>query len=163
MSKAHQYIIKAAALRAQADKLEKVAVLVDQDVDSGSGSMSTAAKVGLGLGAGALGLGALGGAGALGFSAGGVRGLATGGALATKHLALQRARDLKAVRNAALKPALIWGGALGAIPLIFGAHPILTGIGALLGAAGGGMSGYSLATLRNNIKDYKALKKAGLW
>jgi hypothetical protein len=163
MSKARQCIIKAAALRAQADKLEKVAVSVDQDVDSGSGSWSTAAKIGLGLGAGALGLGALGGAGALGFSAGSVRGLIAGHALANRWRALQRARDLKAVRNSMATSALTWGGIRGIGSLLAGAHPVVAGVDALLGGMQGGTFGYNLASLRNNIKDYMALKDAGLW
>lgn len=159
MNKARQCIIKAAALRAQADKLEKVAALVGQDVDSGSGSTSTAAKVGIGLGAGALGLAA---GGALGLPVGAALGFGKGGALAFRLRDLQRAADLKAVRSFALKSALNTGVIKGVGTLLAGGHPVAAGINALASGIEGGRFGYNLASLGNNIKDYIKLKKLGL-
>ena len=141
MSKAHQYIIKAAALRAQADKLEKVAALVGRDADSGSGSMSTAAKIG--IGAGALGLGG-------------------GTLLGQRFQNLQRANDLKNLKNAMTAGAVTLGGlhglnALNASDSVFGA-----GASALAGGIKGGILGHSLLTMWNNAKDYLDLKNLGL-
>ena len=167
MSKARQCIIKAAALRVQADKLEKVAVLVDQDVDGGSRPMSTAAKVGLGLGAGALGLAA---GGALGFGTGGALGLAKGGALGLakgRELGLRwrdfrRASDLKDLRSTALRAAVLSGGITGVGSLLAGAHPVVAGLRALSRGIEAGRFGHELVSLSNNIKDYIRLSRAGL-
>lgn len=159
MSRAHKCIIKAAALRAQADKLEKVAALVDQDVDGGSRPMSTAAKVGLGLGAGALGLAA---GGALGFGTGGALGLAKGHALGLRLRDLRRASDLKDLRSTALRSAVLSGGITGVGSLLAGAHPVVAGLSALSRGIEAGRFGHELASLSNNIKDYIRLSRAGL-
>lgn len=160
MNKARQCIIKAAALRAQADKLEKVAALVGRDADSGSGSTSTATKVGIGLGAGALGLAA---GGALGLPVGAALGFGKGGALAFRLRDLQRAADLKAVRNTIIRGAITRGGIVGIGSLLAGAHPAVAGYRALVGGIEAGRFGHELASLSDNIKDYIRLKKVGRW